>query len=83
LEVGQYYMRMERLMRDGPSRIDDAKPGYAVPFLHLGEAQEKKFPKPWQIVEIPNDLCRDETLAPTRRFLRPTDSEQAGHTDFV
>ena len=44
LEVGQYYMRKG----DVDAAIDrfqdatNAKPGYAVPFRYLGEAQEKK-----------------------------------------
>jgi len=44
LEVGQYYMKRG----DYDAAIDrftdaiDAKPGYAVPFKYLGEAQEKK-----------------------------------------
>jgi len=44
LEVGQYYMRRG----DVDAAIDrfqdaiEAKPGYAVPFRYLGEAQEKK-----------------------------------------
>jgi len=44
LEVGQYYMRQG----DVDAAIDrfqdatTAKPGYAVPFRYLGEAQEKK-----------------------------------------
>jgi tetratricopeptide (TPR) repeat protein len=44
LEVGQYYMRRG----DYDAAIDrfndaiDAKPGYAVPFKFLGDAQEKK-----------------------------------------
>ncbi len=44
LEVGRYYMRTGNT----DAAIDrfqdaiDAKPGYAVPFLYLGEAQEKK-----------------------------------------
>jgi tetratricopeptide (TPR) repeat protein len=44
LEVGQYYMRRG----DFDAAIDrfndaiEAKPGYAVPFRFLGEAQEKK-----------------------------------------
>jgi tetratricopeptide (TPR) repeat protein len=44
LEVGQYYMRKG----DVDAAIDRfqdatlAKPGYAIPFRHLGEAQEKK-----------------------------------------
>jgi tetratricopeptide (TPR) repeat protein len=44
LEVGQYYMRRG----DVDAAIDrfqdatTAKPGYAVPFRYLGEAQEKK-----------------------------------------
>jgi tetratricopeptide (TPR) repeat protein len=44
LEVGQYYMRKG----DYDAAIDrfndaiEAKPGYAVPFKFLGEAQEKK-----------------------------------------
>jgi len=44
LEVGQYYMRKG----DVDAAIDRftdatiAKPGYAVPFKYLGEAQEKK-----------------------------------------
>jgi tetratricopeptide (TPR) repeat protein len=44
LEVGQYYMRTGKI----DAAIDrfqdaiEAKPGYAVPFLYLGEAQEKK-----------------------------------------
>src|ERR1700687_201977 len=49
LEVGQYYMRKG----DVDAAIDRfqdatiAKPGYAIPFRFLGEAQEKKgFKKP-------------------------------------
>jgi tetratricopeptide (TPR) repeat protein len=44
LEVGQYYMRRG----DWDAAIDrfqdalEAKPGYAIPFRYLGEAQEKK-----------------------------------------
>ena len=44
LEVGQYYMRKG----DVDAAIDrfqdatTAKPGYAIPFRYLGEAQEKK-----------------------------------------
>jgi len=44
LEVGQYYMRKG----DADAAIDRfedatlAKPGYAIPFRFLGEAQEKK-----------------------------------------
>jgi tetratricopeptide (TPR) repeat protein len=47
LEVGQYYMRKG----DFDAAIDrfedaiDAKPGYAIPFRYLGEAQEKKGAK--------------------------------------
>src|SRR5256885_17080339 len=44
LEVGQYYMRIGKIdaAMDRFQDAIDAKPGYAVPFLHLGEAQEKK-----------------------------------------
>jgi len=44
LEVGKYYMKIGNT----DAAIDrfqdaiEAKPGYAVPFLYLGEAQEKK-----------------------------------------
>jgi len=44
LEIGQYYMKRG----DYDAAIDrftdaiDAKPGYAIPFKFLGEAQEKK-----------------------------------------
>ena len=44
LEVGRYYMRTGNI----DAAIDrfhdaiEAKPGYAIPFLYLGEAQEKK-----------------------------------------
>lgn len=44
LEVGQYYMKRG----DWDAAIDrfndaiEAKPGYAIPFRYLGEAQEKK-----------------------------------------
>lgn len=44
LEVGRYYMRTGNV----DAAIDrfqdaiEAKPGYAVPYLYLGEAQEKK-----------------------------------------
>lgn len=44
LEIGQYYMRKG----DIDAAIDrfqdaiEAKPGYAIPFRHLAEAQEKK-----------------------------------------
>lgn len=44
LEVGQYYMRTGKIDA-AIDRFEDAieaKPGYAVPFLYLGEAQEKK-----------------------------------------
>src|SRR5205814_2834696 len=44
LEVGQYYMRKGDLDA-AIDRFQDAtvaKPGYAVPFKYLGEAQEKK-----------------------------------------
>jgi tetratricopeptide (TPR) repeat protein len=44
LEVGKYYMRKGDLDA-AIDRFQDAitaKPGYAVPFLYLGEAQEKK-----------------------------------------
>jgi len=47
LEVGQYYMKRG----DYDAAIDrftdaiDAKPGYAIPFKFLGEAQEKKGTK--------------------------------------
>src|SRR5262245_53312528 len=44
IEVGRYYMKIGKI----DAAIDrfqdaiEAKPGYAIPFLHLGEAQEKK-----------------------------------------
>jgi tetratricopeptide (TPR) repeat protein len=44
LEVGKYYLKIGNV----DSAIDrfqdaiEAKPGYAIPFLYLGEAQEKK-----------------------------------------
>jgi tetratricopeptide (TPR) repeat protein len=44
LEVGKYYMKTGNV----DAAIDrfqdaiEAKPGYAIPFLYLGEAQEKK-----------------------------------------
>lgn len=47
LEVGRYYMKKG----DWDAAIDRfqdaivAKPGYAIPFLYLGEAQEKKGSK--------------------------------------
>jgi tetratricopeptide (TPR) repeat protein len=44
LEVGQYYMRKGDLDA-AMDRFEDAilaKPGYAIPFRYLGEAQEKK-----------------------------------------
>ena len=44
LEVGQYYMRRGDLDA-AIDRFNDAtlaKPGYAIPFRYLGEAQEKK-----------------------------------------
>jgi len=44
MEVGQYYMRRGDLDA-AIDRFQDAttaKPGYAVPFRYLGEAQEKK-----------------------------------------
>ena len=44
LEVGQYYMRKGDVDA-AMDRFEDAilaKPGYAVPFRYLGEAQEKK-----------------------------------------
>jgi tetratricopeptide (TPR) repeat protein len=44
LEVGQYYMRTGKIdaAMDRFQDAIEAKPGYAVPFLYLGEAQEKK-----------------------------------------
>lgn len=44
LEVGQYYMRIGKIdaAMDRFQDAIEAKPGYAIPFLHLGEAQEKK-----------------------------------------
>src|SRR5215467_6803579 len=44
LEVGKYYMRIGNIDAaiDRFSDAIEAKPGYAVPFLFLGEAQEKK-----------------------------------------
>jgi tetratricopeptide (TPR) repeat protein len=44
LEVGQYYMRIGKIdaAMDRFQDAIDAKPGYAVPFLYLAEAQEKK-----------------------------------------
>jgi len=44
LEVGQYYMRTGKIdaAMDRFQDAIEAKPGYAVPFLCLGEAQEKK-----------------------------------------
>lgn len=44
LEVGQYYMRKGDVDA-AMDRFQDAilaKPGYAIPFRYLGEAQEKK-----------------------------------------
>src|SRR5258707_3463884 len=44
LEVGQYYMRKGDVDA-AIDRVQDAttaKPGYAIPFRYLGEAQEKK-----------------------------------------
>jgi tetratricopeptide (TPR) repeat protein len=44
LEVGKYYMKKGDLDA-AIDRFEDAaaaKPGYAIPFLYLGEAQEKK-----------------------------------------
>jgi tetratricopeptide (TPR) repeat protein len=44
MEVGQYYMRKGDL-EAAIDRFQDAtvaKPGYAIPFRYLGEAQEKK-----------------------------------------
>ena len=44
LEVGRYYMRTGNIDAaiDRFQDATEAKPGYAVPFLYLGEAQEKK-----------------------------------------
>lgn len=47
LEVGQYYMRKGDVDA-AMDRFQDAilaKPGYAIPFRYLGEAQEKKGQK--------------------------------------
>lgn len=44
IEVGQYYMRKGDVDA-AMDRFQDAilaKPGYAIPFRYLGEAQEKK-----------------------------------------
>src|SRR5262250_493529 len=44
LEVGKYYMKIGKTDAaiDRFTDAIEAKPGYAVPFLYLGEAQEKK-----------------------------------------
>src|SRR2546423_566612 len=44
LEVGQYYMRKGDVdaAMDRFQDATTAKPGYAIPFRYLGEAQEKK-----------------------------------------
>jgi tetratricopeptide (TPR) repeat protein len=44
IEVGKYYMKIGNIDAaiDRFSDATQAKPGYAVPFLYLGEAQEKK-----------------------------------------
>jgi len=44
LEVGQYYMRKGDLDAaiDRFQDASTAKPGYALPFRYLGEAQEKR-----------------------------------------
>lgn len=44
LEVGQYYMKKGDLDAaiDRFQDATEAKPGYAIPFRYLGEAQEKK-----------------------------------------
>lgn len=44
LEVGHYYMRTGNIdaAMDRFRDAIEAKPGYAIPFLYLGEAQEKK-----------------------------------------
>lgn len=44
LEVGKYYMKTGNIDAaiDRFQDATEAKPGYAVPFLYLGEAQEKK-----------------------------------------
>jgi len=44
LEVGRYYMRTGNIdaAMDRFHDAIEAKPGYAIPFLYLGEAQEKK-----------------------------------------
>ena len=44
IEVGKYYMKTGNVDAaiDRFSDAIEAKPGYAVPFLYLGEAQEKK-----------------------------------------
>jgi len=44
LEVGKYYMKKGDIDA-AIDRFEDAaaaKPGYAIPYLYLGEAQEKK-----------------------------------------
>jgi len=51
LEVGQYYMRKGDVDA-AMDRFEDAilaKPGYALPFRYLGEAQEKKGLKRYAI----------------------------------
>src|SRR5579872_3970162 len=47
LEVGQYYMKKGDLDAaiDRFQDAADAKPGFAIPFRYLGEAQEKKGQK--------------------------------------
>src|SRR5215470_18346825 len=44
IEVGKYYMKTGKVDAaiDRFSDAIEAKPGYAAPFLYLGEAQEKK-----------------------------------------
>lgn len=47
IEVGKYYMKKGDLDAaiDRFQDATDAKPGYAIPFLYLGEAYEKKGKK--------------------------------------
>src|SRR5258705_2169155 len=96
IENRERYLRMARIaagwlspknQADQPTTIsrqamatentDNARPATTSP-------ETSRFPKPWQIVEIPNGFAVDDaTGRQLGVFYGRTDPNKAGHTDFV
>ena len=96
IEDRERYLRMARIaagwlspknQADQPTTIsrqamatentDNARPATTSP-------ETSRFPKPWQIVEIPNGFAVDDaTGRQLGVFYGRTDPNKAGHTDFV